>query len=227
MKCYSMSERRPGAIPSAAALGLDARGGPKDDGRARQCLSRRVAQHDLAGFFGLGQRFEGRAADRDGARFLMMDRTPGRHEAGLSVKAGTVAALITDDERKAVVLPLHISMSATGLMTRVNSMAIPTADLRPRLDLPMIKRSPKMVSSTATWLSARPRADWPWIRWRRSASSDTGSRGGLTSGLPRAGGSGDLLCAGRSVAARSVIPGDDRRHSPDATKVRKSIVYSK
>jgi hypothetical protein len=28
-------------------------------------------------------------------------------------------------------------------MTRLNSMAIPTADLRPRLDLPMIKRSPK------------------------------------------------------------------------------------
>jgi hypothetical protein len=128
-------------------------------GRGNAYLAGWLAQHDLAGFFGLSERFEGRAADRDGARFLMMDRTPGRHEAGLSVKAGTVAALITDHERKAVVLPLHISMSATGLMTRVNSMAIPTADLRPRLDLPMIKRSPKMVSSTATWLSARPRAD--------------------------------------------------------------------
>src|SRR5438105_10312645 len=31
-----------------------------------------------------------------------MDRTPRRHEAGSSVKAGTAAALITDHERKAV-----------------------------------------------------------------------------------------------------------------------------
>jgi hypothetical protein len=36
-----------------------------------------MAQHGLAGFFGLSQRFEGRAADLDSARFLMMDRTPG------------------------------------------------------------------------------------------------------------------------------------------------------
>jgi hypothetical protein len=54
----------------------------------------------------------------------MMDRTPGRHEAGSSVEAGT-AGLITNE--KPLLLPLHISMSATGLMTRLNSMAIPTA----------------------------------------------------------------------------------------------------
>ena len=64
-----------------------------------------MAQHGLASFFGLSQRFEGRAADRDGARFLMMDRTPGRHEAGSSAKAGTAAALIADHERKAVAAP--------------------------------------------------------------------------------------------------------------------------
>jgi hypothetical protein len=64
-----------------------------------------MAQHGLAGFFGLSQRLEGRAADRDGACFLMMDRTPGRHEAGSCVKAGTAAALITDHERKAVAAP--------------------------------------------------------------------------------------------------------------------------
>ena len=37
---------------------------------------------------------------------LMMDRTPRRHEAGSSVKAGTAAALITDHERKAVAAPV-------------------------------------------------------------------------------------------------------------------------
>jgi hypothetical protein len=36
----------------------------------------------------------------------MTDRTPGRHEAGSSVKAGTAAALITDHERKAVAAPV-------------------------------------------------------------------------------------------------------------------------
>src|SRR5580700_970342 len=78
----------------------------KVEGRAsQQCLSRQVSQHGLAGFLGLSERFEGRAADLDGARFLMMDRTPGRHEAGSSVKAGTAAALIADHERKAVAAP--------------------------------------------------------------------------------------------------------------------------
>src|SRR5882672_5171201 len=64
-------------------------------------LSRQVSQHSLAGFFGLSERFKGRAADLDGAAALM-DRTPRRHEAGASVKAGTAAALITDHEGKAV-----------------------------------------------------------------------------------------------------------------------------
>jgi len=76
---------------------------PKVDGRAsQQCLSRQVPQHGLASFLGFRERVEGRAADLDGARFLMMDRTPGRHEAGSSMKAGTAAALIADHERKAV-----------------------------------------------------------------------------------------------------------------------------
>src|SRR5229473_3238372 len=67
-----------------------------------------VAQHDLAGFFGLSERFEGRADNPHGAPVLM-DRPPRRHEAvcprpgdTASVKAGTAAALITDHERKAV-----------------------------------------------------------------------------------------------------------------------------
>src|SRR5258705_13284684 len=64
-------------------------------------LSRQVSQHSVAGFFGLSERFKGRAADLDGAAALM-DRTPRRHEAGASVKAGTAAALITDHEGKAV-----------------------------------------------------------------------------------------------------------------------------
>src|ERR1700694_3512477 len=64
-------------------------------------LSRQVSHHGLAGFFGISQPFKGRAADPDGASVLV-DRTPRRHEAGGSVKAGTAAALITDHERKAV-----------------------------------------------------------------------------------------------------------------------------
>src|SRR5258708_36499643 len=93
-------------VSSAAAFGTRRAEGPKVDGRAsQQCLFRQVFQHGLAGFFGLSQRFEGRAADLDGARFLMMDRTPGRHEAGSSVKAGTAAALIADHERKAIAAP--------------------------------------------------------------------------------------------------------------------------
>src|SRR6478672_8980772 len=61
-----------------------------------------VSQHGLAGFFGLGEPFKGRAADLDGAA-ARMDRTPRRHEAGAApVKAGTAAALITNHEGKAV-----------------------------------------------------------------------------------------------------------------------------
>ena len=54
-----------------------------------------------AGFFGLSERFEGRAADLDGARVLM-DRTPGGYEARLATETETASALITDHERKAV-----------------------------------------------------------------------------------------------------------------------------
>ena len=60
-----------------------------------------VSQHGLAGFLGLGERFKRRAADLDGAPVLM-DRTPRRHETGMSVKAGTAAARVTDREREAV-----------------------------------------------------------------------------------------------------------------------------
>jgi len=60
-----------------------------------------VAKHGLTGFFGLSARFKGRAANPDGAPVLT-DRTPRRHKAGSSVKAGTAAALITYHERKAV-----------------------------------------------------------------------------------------------------------------------------
>src|SRR5260370_7469801 len=60
-----------------------------------------VPQHGPASFFGLSERFKGRAADPDGAPVLM-DRAPRCHIAGRSVKAGTAAALITDHERKAV-----------------------------------------------------------------------------------------------------------------------------
>jgi hypothetical protein len=67
-----------------------------------------VAQHDLAGFFGLSEHFKGRADNSHGAPGLM-DRPPRRHEAvcprlgdTASAKAGTAAALITDHERKAV-----------------------------------------------------------------------------------------------------------------------------
>ena len=58
-----------------------------------------MSQHGLAGFFGLSERFEGRTADLDGA-LVLMGRTPRRYEAGVSVKAGAAAALITDHERK-------------------------------------------------------------------------------------------------------------------------------
>jgi hypothetical protein len=59
-----------------------------------------LALHCLAGFFGLSECFEGRAADLDGA-LVLIDRPPRRYEAGVSVKAGAAAALITDHERKA------------------------------------------------------------------------------------------------------------------------------
>ena len=78
-----------------------------------------MAQHGLAGFFGLSERSKGRAANPDGAPVLM-DRTPRGHEAGSSVEAGTT-------NEKPLLLAFHIFMSSTGLTTRANCMAHPTA----------------------------------------------------------------------------------------------------
>jgi hypothetical protein len=108
---------------------------PRSTGGRGKALSRQVAQHGLAGLFGLSQRFEGRAADLDGARFLMMDRTPGRHEAGSSVKAGTVAALITDHERKALAAPapyFQVRDSPTCLEAMISRQWSWTPNTRPR-----------------------------------------------------------------------------------------------
>jgi hypothetical protein len=51
--------------------------------------------------FGCDERFEWRADDLNG-RPVLIDRTPGGYEAGIAVKPGTVATLITDHEREAV-----------------------------------------------------------------------------------------------------------------------------
>ena len=180
------------------------------DRRARQqCLSLQVGQHDLAGFFGLSQRFEGRAANRDGARFLMMHRTPGRHEAGSSVKAGTAAALITDHERKAVAAPAPYFHVRDGIMTRVNSMAIPTA--RPTSsagsadDQTLSPKDGFKHGSGA--IPAKPRANSETghrFAGGVPASSDTGAAADSPGGLPRAREPGDLHAPGdRFPAARS------------------------
>jgi len=60
-----------------------------------------VHEHGRAGVLSLGERFKRRAADLYGAPVLI-DRTPGCHEAETSTKAGTVAALKADYERKTV-----------------------------------------------------------------------------------------------------------------------------
>src|SRR6478735_11528372 len=60
-----------------------------------------VHEHGHAGFLSLSERLKRRAADLYGAPVLI-DRTPGCHEAGTSMKAGTAAALKADYERKAV-----------------------------------------------------------------------------------------------------------------------------
>jgi hypothetical protein len=51
--------------------------------------------------FGRNERLERRAVDLDGGPVLM-DRAPGGYEAGIALKTGTAAALITDHERKTV-----------------------------------------------------------------------------------------------------------------------------
>ena len=58
-------------------------------------------EHGRAGLLSLGERFERRAADLYGTPVLI-DRTPGCHEAETSMKAGTAAARKTDYERKTV-----------------------------------------------------------------------------------------------------------------------------
>jgi hypothetical protein len=58
--------------------------------------SNQVHEHGRAGFLSLSERLKRRAAD------LMARRTPGCHETGTSMKAGTAAALKADYERKAV-----------------------------------------------------------------------------------------------------------------------------
>ena len=60
-----------------------------------------VHEHGHAGFLSLSERLKRRAADLYGAPVLI-DRTPGCHEAGASMKAGTAAARKTDYERKTV-----------------------------------------------------------------------------------------------------------------------------
>jgi hypothetical protein len=51
--------------------------------------------------FGRSERLERRADDLNGGPVLM-DRAPGGYEAGIALKTGTAAALITDHERKTV-----------------------------------------------------------------------------------------------------------------------------
>jgi hypothetical protein len=58
---------------------------------------RQVLKHDLAGSLGLDERAEGGTADLDG-RPILMGRTPRNHKPGISMKAGTAAALVADHE---------------------------------------------------------------------------------------------------------------------------------
>ena len=69
--------------------------------------------------FGRSERLEWRADDLNGGPVLK-NRTPGGYEAGIALKAGTAAALITDDERKAVACRSPYLVSSTGVMTRLN-----------------------------------------------------------------------------------------------------------
>jgi hypothetical protein len=86
-------------------------------------------------------------------------------------------------------------MSATGLMTRLNSMAIPTADLRPRLDLPTIKPSPKdgfKQGSLAIPQSTRAESEMGRrFAGGAPASSDTGAAVDSPAAFLRAGEPGD------------------------------------
>src|SRR3981081_49766 len=74
---------------------------PVNPQRLASVCALQMFQHGVAGFLGVSERLERRAADRDGATALI-ERAPRRHIAGVSVKAGTGGALIADHERKAV-----------------------------------------------------------------------------------------------------------------------------
>jgi len=97
-------------------------------------------------------------------------------------------------------------------MTRVNSMAIPTADLRHRLDLPTIKPSPKdgfkrggvAYPRKAPAPTQKRATDWPAVF---PPSSDTGAAADSPGGLPRAREPGDLHAPGDRFPGRSVILG--------------------
>lgn len=79
---------------------LRARHLQRDRRMLRLSARRQVLEHDLTGALGLDKRAEGRTADFDGGPVLM-GRTPRNHKAGISMKAGTTAALIADHEGKA------------------------------------------------------------------------------------------------------------------------------
>ena len=122
-------------------------------------LSRQVSQHGLAGFFGLSQRFKGRAGHPDGARILR-ERAPRCHVAGRSVKAGTAAVLITDHERKAVAarVPYFHILDWTNDAGELHShyTAVATLDThhtqaRPHCDSPSQINGPSSGKSRGRW----------------------------------------------------------------------------
>jgi len=83
-----------------------------------------VHEHRRAGVLSLDERFKRRAADLYGTPVLI-DRTPGCHEAA-AVREGRplrLSKLITD--KKPLLLAFHICRS-TELMMRLNCMMHPT-----------------------------------------------------------------------------------------------------
>jgi hypothetical protein len=115
-------------------------------------LTRQVSQHGHAGFFGLSERFKGRASDLDGALVLIY-RTPRRHEAGAPVKAWTAAAFITDHKRKTV------AALAPENPSRINARL-------PRLGLPVLKRQQRdrFDSALTCWTPGWSRSTGSTIR---------------------------------------------------------------
>jgi hypothetical protein len=79
-----------------------------------------VHEHGHAGFLSLSERLKRRATDLYGAPVLI-DRTPGCHEAGASMKAGTAAALKADYERKTVAVRVpYLQIHETGDATELH-----------------------------------------------------------------------------------------------------------